>query len=148
MKQPIVLFTALFCAGILSYVPSLKADDESAPKGFFLGGVTGAAVGGAAAGAPGAAVGGVSGAFLGTAIGASRDRKHVGDAKLDTLYDKRDSLMDKIEKTDSEKRREKYQKELVRINERIQEQEGRYDRSQLHRGRQPKRSPYQDDQYE
>lgn len=67
------IFILLIVTLMSLYVPSAYAN--SASRGAFWGGITGAAIGGAYGGPAGAAFGGIGGAALGGAIGSSRDRQ-------------------------------------------------------------------------
>lgn len=79
MKKLIFTLVTLIAA------TSLNAWNGSG-RGAFFGGLTGAAIGGAAGGGKGAFYGGLAGAAVGSAIGSSRDRYYYDDSYDDVYY--------------------------------------------------------------
>lgn len=119
------IFSAIILTGMLgSPVYAYHNDDDTAQRTFggaLVGAATLGTVGGVAGGWKGAAIGAGTGAVLGGAIGASRSRDP--HAWINKLYKRRDLLMRRISETTSEKRRERYQRELERVNEDIRRHE-------------------------
>jgi hypothetical protein len=124
------LFSALLIGGVLFTLyhkqPAQAFIGDDPAEGALIGGVTGATIGGIAGGGKGAAIGGIAGAGLGAAMGATRSRyrDEDGDRELNRLYSKRDFLREKIQNTESETRRARYQRQLDRVQADINSYEG------------------------
>ena len=121
---PSALMVALV-VGVLAYKKPLKAyyydDGGSTGRGALLGGLTGAAIGGAAGGGRGAAIGGVAGLGLGALIGSRRggsdpyrklDRL---ERRLGKLQNKAAEYRDLMKSASYEKKRQRYARRLSKV---------------------------------
>ncbi len=139
---PTALVAALVL-GVLAYKKPIEAyyyNDDGVGRGALLGGLTGAAIGGAARGRRGAAIGGLAGLGLGAIMGSSNrgsdpyrrlDRLEI---KLGKLQDKAAEQRNLMENASSEKKRQRQARRLSKTERDITNQKREIDRMKQNLG--------------